>query len=56
VYPPPRYKPVIDAKGVGKGKAVPFSYRTGSSAQLKIEATWSEKKDTTLVINVNATY
>lgn len=35
---------------VAGGESVPFHYRTGSRAQLDVEARWSEPRDTTLVV------
>ena len=35
---------------VAGGESVAFHYRTGSRAQLDVEARWSEPRDTTLVV------
>jgi hypothetical protein len=35
---------------VGGGETVPFRYRTGSRAQIRVEARWSEPRDTTLFV------
>jgi hypothetical protein len=32
------------------GESVPFSYRTGARGQLRVEARWSERRDTTLLV------
>jgi hypothetical protein len=55
-YPPPKYKPIIDAKGVKKGQSLDWDYKTGLKCQLEIEVRWSEKTDTALKIHLNATY
>ena len=35
---------------VAGGEAIPFHYRTGSRAQIRVEARWSEPRDTTLFV------
>lgn len=35
-------------ESVGPGESVPFSYRAGPRAQLRVEVEWSEPRDTTL--------
>ena len=32
------------------GESVPFSYRTGARGQLRVDARWSEPRDTTLLV------
>jgi len=39
----------LEATVVG-GEAVPFRYRTGPRAQIRVEARWSEPRDTTLLV------
>jgi hypothetical protein len=35
---------------VAAGESIPFDYRTGPTAQLSVDARWSEARDTTLVV------
>jgi hypothetical protein len=42
--------------GAVAGKEYAFEYKTGFRLKLRIEANWSEKRDTTLRIHLKATY
>jgi len=35
---------------VAGGEAIPFHYRTGSRARIRVDARWSEPRDTTLLV------
>lgn len=49
-------KTVCSKSGWKAHEPITCRYKTGWSAQLKITAIWSEKKDTTLTIHIKATY
>lgn len=47
---------IINKSGVKKGEQIPFKYHTGFRTSMHFDATWSEKKDTTLIIHVKGKY
>ncbi len=49
-------KPILDQKNVKAGTAIELRYKTGMHTQIQVEATWDQTADTTLVVEINATY
>ena len=47
---------IINKGGVKKGEQIPFKYHTGFKISLHFDATWSEKKDTKLIIHLKGKY
>ncbi len=45
-------KPFIDRSNVKKGDRIPFDVWTAWKSTIEVVATWSEKKDTTLVLHL----
>lgn len=49
-------KTVFNRSGLKIGERIDFNYKTDFKLHLKIEAIWSEGKDTTLKAHIHATY
>lgn len=47
---------ILDKKGVKKGDSISFKHKTGFKANISLDVTWSESKDTTLVAKIHASY
>jgi len=47
---------ILDKKGVKKGDKIDFKHKTGFKANISLNVTWSEAKDTTLKAKIHATY
>lgn len=49
-------KTVLDKDGVKKGDKIKFSAKTKYRTKVEIIVSWSEKKDTTLMVHMKASY
>lgn len=47
---------ILDKKGVKKGDKIDFKHKTGFKANISLNVTWSEAKDTTLKAKIHASY
>jgi len=49
-------KTVFQGDGIRAHQEIPINYKTGMNTQLKVDAQWSEKTDTTLSLHIKVTY
>ncbi|WP_321429479.1 hypothetical protein [uncultured Methanolobus sp.] len=47
---------ILNKKGVKKGEKISFKHKTGWKANISLDVTWSEAKDTTLKAKIHASY
>ncbi|WMW21583.1 hypothetical protein RE476_09315 [Methanolobus mangrovi] len=47
---------ILNKSGIKKGQKISFKHKTGFTANISLDATWSESKDTTLVAKIHASY
>jgi|UPI000693D8F8 hypothetical protein len=47
---------ILNKKGVKKGDKISFKHKTGFKANISLDVTWSEAKDTTLEAKIHASY